>query len=264
MASRKTYFGIGWPKASADPGAGPEDAGEQGAAPIPAPTADHSAPTVVDDAKVAEGLEQLRSWYQSDAPEGSRSMPPQAATPQARPTAVGHATGQAQLPARPIAPDPMRATMFGHDIHSFDLDAPSAAPELPPAKDLSPVTNGRAPGRGASAAETPPRQPEAPPPGPTWGSPSSQPDPFRVADYLRRQAPQPHQSAAWWVSQEQEAVTKPRVATRTPIVVFVIGFAALTAAMEAACRSRALPVLLMRPAPRTELPDSCGAGSRPA
>ena len=76
MASRKTYFGIGWPKASADPGAVPEDAGEQGTEPTPAPTADHSAPTVVDDRRVAEGLEQLRSWYQSDAPDQSRPVPP--------------------------------------------------------------------------------------------------------------------------------------------------------------------------------------------
>ncbi len=248
MASRKTYFGIGWPKASADPGAGPEDAGDQGAEPTPTPTADHSAPTVVDDQKVAEGLEQLRSWYQSDAPEASRPMPAPAGMPQARPTAVGHATGEPQMPARPIAPDPMRATMFGHDIHRFDFDAPSAAAELPPARNPTPVPDGRAAGRGARVADAPqpPRvadapqpRPEAPQSGPAWGPPSSQPDPFRIADYLRRQAAQPHPPAAGWVSSHDE--TDPRVAPRTPIIVFVIGFAALTAAILLGLQSRDTP-----------------------
>ena len=62
MGSRKTYFGIGWPKGGPDPdsGAGPRGDPE-----------DRSAPTVVDDEKVAEGLRQLRSWYQGDAPDAT-------------------------------------------------------------------------------------------------------------------------------------------------------------------------------------------------
>src|SRR5215203_4467478 len=107
MASRKTYFGIGWPKDPSDavPGAsGPRE------------PEDRSAPTVVDDEKVAEGLKQLRSWYQGDAQQNSNPAEdspvpyaPQKSSPaesHARPTAVGHASGSPPAMPRPIAPDP--------------------------------------------------------------------------------------------------------------------------------------------------------------
>jgi hypothetical protein len=144
MASRKTYFGIGW-KDPTDP--------EQGA-PNKSDPEDRSAPTVVDDERVAEGLRQLRSWYQGDAQrdpspaaEQSRPTPPSSqpskqAASQARPTAVGHATGPApEATQRPIAPDPMRATMYGHDVHQFDLDALAAgnAEAQPPAPAPAPA-----------------------------------------------------------------------------------------------------------------------------
>src|SRR3982750_3167837 len=122
MASRKTYFGIGLPKDPTDP-------------PSPRAAADQSSPTVVDDEKVAEGLKQLRSWYQEEPHQADTrkvAAPAQASTaqaaPQVRPTAVGHATNATPPETqRPVAPDPMRATMFGHDVHRFDLEAYMAA-----------------------------------------------------------------------------------------------------------------------------------------
>src|SRR4051794_32824368 len=124
MASRKTVFGIGLPPDLLDAvknqpaGRDPQD--ESG----PTAEGDHSAPTVIDDEKVAEGLRQLRSWYQGDAQPGAPpppnpAPPPPAGAPaasHARPTAVGHATGPPpSVQQRPMAPDPMRATMYGHD-----------------------------------------------------------------------------------------------------------------------------------------------------
>ena len=139
MASRKTVFGIGVPQDPSSPDSGP--------LPLSGGTAgdaeDRSSPTVVDDQKVAEGLKQLRSWYSGDkqdlTPDGIPIPRPQRAAPAgtlARPTAVGHATapqeGVQQQP-RPFAPDPMRATMYGHDVHSFDIDQPAAPPAEPSA-----------------------------------------------------------------------------------------------------------------------------------
>ena len=138
MASRKTYFGIGWPKDPSDavPGASSTREPE-----------DRSAPTVVDDEKVAEGLKQLRSWYQGDAQQEQNradSAVPVPYAPQgsgstgshARPTAVGHASGSPPAMPRPMAPDPMRATMYGHDVHQFEFppgpgDA-TPTPQQPP------------------------------------------------------------------------------------------------------------------------------------
>ena len=143
MASRKTYFGIGLPKDPTDP-------------PSTVDGADQSQPTVVDDEKVAEGLKQLRSWYQGDdkpdtnaadaaavpapySPPGSGPM-----ESYARPTAVGHASGSPPAMARPMAPDPMRATLYGHDVHQFEFP-PGAAdttptPQQPPPLQHQPPT----------------------------------------------------------------------------------------------------------------------------
>src|SRR6478735_11983133 len=96
MVSRKTMFGIGLPKDPTDPQSTVDPA-------------DQSQPTVVDDEKVAEGLKQLRSWYQEASHEedtrrvvappaqgapapASVQVSPAPVAPQARPTAVGHAT----------------------------------------------------------------------------------------------------------------------------------------------------------------------------
>jgi hypothetical protein len=137
MASRKTVFGIGVPQDPSSPESGPLplSGGSAGDA------EDRSSPTVVDDAKVAEGLKQLRSWYQGDGqdltPDGipvARQPRAVAAGSLARPTAVGHATAPpaaVQQQPRPFAPDPMRATMYGHDVHSFDVDPPSEASAAP-------------------------------------------------------------------------------------------------------------------------------------
>ena len=122
---------------------------------------DRSQPTIVNEAKVAEGLRQLRSWYQREdqsdpgsttgnpavAPIGSVGGPQPPATDtslgdgRARPTAVGHATAPPlSVEQRPIAPDPMRATMYGHDAHQFDVDLPAIGGEgTPSASSAAPV-----------------------------------------------------------------------------------------------------------------------------
>ncbi len=155
MASRKTYFGIGWPKDPADavPGTpAPRETEERSA-----PTAidDRSAPTVVDDEKVAEGLKQLRSWYQGDdRPDTNAADAAAVPTPYAppgsspvesyaRPTAVGHASGSLPAMPRPMAPDPMRATMYGHDVHQFEFppgpgDATPTPQQPPPQQQQQP------------------------------------------------------------------------------------------------------------------------------
>src|SRR6185503_4273454 len=192
------------------------------------------------------GLAQLRSWYQSDSQDGSRqaatSMPAarKPEPPGARPTAVGHASSEPPMPARPLAPDPMRATMFGHDIHRFDFDAPAAAPDLPPASSPpSPADRGAA-GSNASASagatDVPPRQPEPTPRAPEWDTGGVQPDAFRLADYLRRQAAQPHQAAARWVASRDTVPV--RTSRKLPLLVFAIGFAALAVAILLSLLSR--------------------------
>ena len=114
---------------------------------------DRFQPTIVDEEKDAGGLGQLRGWYQREdqsdpgattgnpAPAPTSSVggpqPPAPAGslggPQARPTAVGHATAPpASAAQRPIAPDPMRATMFGHDVRQFDLDLAATGGEATP------------------------------------------------------------------------------------------------------------------------------------
>src|SRR6187551_2761068 len=128
MSSRKTYFGIGW--SGKDPTATEKS-------PDGDDRSDYSAPTVVDDAKVAEGLKQLRAWYQPDpdapaVPDDRESVvdspaePTKLGMPYPRPTAVGHATatGPQQAEQRPALPDPMRGTMFGHDVHRPEFDNP--------------------------------------------------------------------------------------------------------------------------------------------
>jgi hypothetical protein len=69
---------------------------------------------------------------------GFRSGP--AGKSEARPTAVGHATAPPAFAAqRPLAPDPMRATMYGHDVHQFDLDLPATRGAATPSASRTPL-----------------------------------------------------------------------------------------------------------------------------
>jgi hypothetical protein len=176
MASRKTYFGIGLPNDPTDPESGPVRTG--GAEPE-----DRSAPTVVDDEKVAESLKQLRTWYQGEGPQdgapSDTGLAPSTALPrdaiplggvQARPTAVGHATAPPAAAApRPVAPDPMRATMYGHDVHRFEMEIAMAAAAVERGEQAEPAPTTTAMVLAAQAiddrmqavalAEPPPRSP---------------------------------------------------------------------------------------------------------
>ena len=223
MVSRKTYFGIGW-KDPSNP--------EPGAPGKPEPD-DRSAPTVVDDEKVAEGLRQLRSWYSGDTQAGAPSAPdatrpaPQAdplAASQARPTAVGHATGPPPAAQqRSVAPDPMRATMYGHDVHQFDLDmrAAAAAEPAPPAAASAALVVADP----ARQREVFGQQAEAIPD--VVGRPSS--DSFPLASYRQGEAERLHRPG-----HRSASYAAPRPRWRMPTashVVFGIGIAALTAAI---------------------------------
>ena len=238
MVARRTYFGVGFPRgrASSEPAVAEDGDSED------------RSPPQVDDDETAARLKELRNWYQSNAAGGSppidapspdhqQHQQPQPAQPAPRSTPVGHSSGGVPGPTRPHAPDPMRATMFGHQIHSFDLDQPSA-PDAPP-----PATNPANTHAGAGAANTraapPNRPPAASPPTPAWETPPSQPDPSRLADYLRRQAAQPHPPVAAWASSDDEPQTHARWST--PIVVVVIGVAALAASVLLALRTGDAP-----------------------
>ena len=155
MASRKTYFGIGWQD--------PTDL--DGGTPAKTDAEDRSAPTVVDEEKVAEELKRLRSWYQGDEQQGGSPINPPPAAPsalnpvgaQSRPTAVGHATGPpAATQPRPMAPDPMRATMYGHDVHQFDLDMPPTS-QPPPAGNAPLISSADAKNKAAQLMSAPAR-----------------------------------------------------------------------------------------------------------
>jgi hypothetical protein len=252
MASRKTYFGIGLPKDPTDPQSAVD-------------SADQSSPTVVDDQKVAEGLQQLRNWYQSDANEDDtrrvvgQTAPAPTATgslPQARPTAVGHATGDGPPQTqRPAAPDPMRATMFGHDIHRLDFDealsafdshvSATAIPvDVPPVQKPSPRPRYEAPRPQAE------RIPQAAAPLPSG--------PSQLAEYLRRQADRPHEPGSFRVSSLDDTDTHevPRVPLMARLVL-VAGVAALTVAALLSIQSRSSHVPTALPsnaAPPLSLP----------
>jgi hypothetical protein len=258
MVSRKTYFGIGWPR---DP-AGPESAAPKDAdSDSDSDEEDRSAPTVdndrVDDDRAPEGLRELRSWYQSDAPEQpapidtSAPAQPEVVPPSGlRPTAVGHASSDVPAPPRPYVPDPMRATMFGHQIHRFDLEAPPAAADLPPATTPAPSPRGGATHGGASA-DAPRRPPAASPQAPGWGPAPAQADALRLADYVRRQAAQPHPPVAAWVPPVDN--TEERPTWRAPIVVLVAGIVALTWAVVLAIRTRDIPIATAPAPPSTAI-----------
>ena len=199
--------------------------------------------TVVDDEKVAEGLKQLRSWYQEATHEDDtrrvvapavQPLPPASIRAHARPTAVGHATGEAPPQTqRPIAADPMRATMFGHDLHRLDFDAllsgldseisaPPSPVAAPPAQKPSPLPRDEAPREQVESI-------------PLTAAP--------MPDYLRRQTDRPHRSGSFRVSSLDDTDT--HQAPRVPLMarlVLVGGVAALTLAALLWIQSRSSPI----------------------
>ena len=212
-SSRKTYFGIGVPgKAPDATEKSPEDDDRS----------DYSAPTVVDDAKVAEGLKQLRAWYQPEAGEAdddresvvdAPSEPTKLGMPYPRPTAVGHSTSDTDQPEqRSVAPDPMRGTMFGHDVHRPELDD-SSGPSDPLLSSTSEPT------------DLPPRNAETMRhlawrgPGADAGAEVA---PF--ADFLRREAARPRQPVGFPLPHAEEtdsiAVSRRRITSNVLLAVF--------------------------------------------
>ncbi len=125
----------------------------------------NSEPTVVDEDKVAEGLQRLRSLQtmqgipsvrsNANGNEGrprlvidaSSSEPTRIGLPAARPTAVGRSSAlEPPGKQRNIQPD-LRGTMYGHDVHLPDIhrrieadDAPSAPVYMPPSQPAAPST----------------------------------------------------------------------------------------------------------------------------
>jgi hypothetical protein len=156
----KTFHGIG------DIGDEAPPLGPEGAAPDTVDNPDssdvrgvYSGPTVVDDDKVAEGLERLRSLEMpadySEAvadmvEDSSSSEPTKIGQPfLARPTAVGRSTDSDHPPQEMMIPnDPLRGTMFGHTVHLPDLhvavdaeDVSSSGPiYVPPPTAQPPAT----------------------------------------------------------------------------------------------------------------------------
>jgi hypothetical protein len=128
----KTFHGIGDIEDEVPP------LGPEGAAPDTPDTSDvrgvYSGPTVVDDDKVAAGLERLRALEMPPeaaevvelVADSSSSEPTKIGQPfMARPTAVGRSAGSDHLnPETSIPNDPLRGTMFGHTVHLPDLHAP--------------------------------------------------------------------------------------------------------------------------------------------
>jgi hypothetical protein len=125
----------------------------------------NSEPTIVDEDKVAEGLQRLRSLQtihgmpsarpNANVDEGrprlvidaSSSEPTRIGLPAARPTAVGRSSAlEPPGKQKNIQPD-LRGTMYGHSVHLPDIhrrieadDAPSAPVYMPPPQPAAPTT----------------------------------------------------------------------------------------------------------------------------
>jgi hypothetical protein len=153
----KTFHGIGGIEDEAPP------LGPDGAAPDTADSSDvrgvYSGPTVVDDDKVAAGLERLRALEMpADLSESvaelvvdsGSSEPTKIGQPfLARPTAVGRSLGSEHPSQDLVIPnDPLRGTMFGHTVHLPDLHVPVEAEDasssgpiyVPPPAAQAPAT----------------------------------------------------------------------------------------------------------------------------
>ncbi len=146
----KTFPGIGDLE---DESLDPADAEDTGATPAPGGPY-YSGPTVVDDAKVEEGLQKLRSL---DAPpteiaaaedsagelieSGRHGMPafvPGFPKDGGRETFIGHSIAQplpAPAPEEKPYDDRMRGTLYGHMLHLPELNLP--APEEPSERALT-------------------------------------------------------------------------------------------------------------------------------
>jgi hypothetical protein len=148
----KTFPGIGDKEDDSSPLA-PADAEDTGRTPAPS-SQYYSGPTVVDDAKVEEGLQKLRSL---DAPvdslpgavdtaleiieSGGHDLPgfvPGTLKDGGRGTFIGHSV----VAPLPLAPEPekpfddrMRGTLYGHMLHLPDLV--QATPEEPSSRELT-------------------------------------------------------------------------------------------------------------------------------
>ena len=161
----------------------------------------------------------------------SQQPQPQPQPPAPRSTPVGHASGDLAAPRRSPAPDPRRMTMFGHVSH-FGIESPPApapGPATAPAPTASPAPAAHRGAADANARVAPPRhQPSANAHAPAWETPT-QPDPLRLADYLRRQAAQPPAVASWPAADEPDA----RGRWTIPIVVAAVGIAALASVVIA-------------------------------
>jgi hypothetical protein len=247
MSSRKTYFGIGVPGKEPAPTEKSREDDDR---------SDYSAPTVVDDAKVAEGLKQLRAWYQPDAnsTDDSResvvdapSEPTRLGMPYPRPTAVGHSTSDAApTEQRSLPADPMRGTMFGHDVHRPELDNPASANDA----SVSPMSH---------TPDAQPRDVEAAGHsawrGPTAGARNAPVAPF--ADFLRREAARPRPLGSFHLSHADDtdsiAVSRRRIATNVLLAIF--GVAAVVTAVMLGLRS-ATP----EPTPSEPVPGTTPAG----
>jgi hypothetical protein len=229
MSSRKTYFGIGVPGKDPAPTEKSREDDDR---------SDYSAPTVVDDAKVAEGLKQLRAWYQPDADPtddgresvvDSPSEPTKLGMPYPRPTAVGHSTSDAApTEQRSLSADPMRGTMFGHDVHRPELDGTASANDASVSSTSQP-------------ADAQPRDVEAAGHsawrGPTAGARNVPMAPF--ADFLRREAARPRPLGSFHLSHADDtdsiAVSRRRMTTNVLLAVF--GVAAVVTAVMLGLRS---------------------------
>src|SRR5579871_1220332 len=162
----KTFPGIGDLEDEVPP-LDPADAADS----LPAYTEAYSGPTVVDDAKVEQGLKKLRSLDALPGPntgihravtdaltDGPRAtpqvpitvMPPTPATPRpavtmfglepVRETTLGRSVvepmmGQQVTP--PFDDKHLRGTMFGHDTHLPDLDIAAVRKEIETSKALA-------------------------------------------------------------------------------------------------------------------------------
>lgn len=145
----KTFPGIGDLE---DESLDPADAADTGANSAPSGQF-YSGPTVVDDAKVEEGLKKLRSLDAApnqvigavdSASEllesGAHQMPgalPVQLKDGGRGTFIGHSIAEPLPPPPPETPydDRMRGTLFGHMLHLPDLKLP--APEEPSSRELT-------------------------------------------------------------------------------------------------------------------------------
>jgi hypothetical protein len=232
----KTFHGIGDIEDEVPP------LGPEGAAPDTPETSDvrgvYSGPTVVDDDKVAAGLERLRALEMPPeaaevvelVADSSSSEPTKIGQPfMARPTAVGRSMGnETSSPETSIPNDPLRGTMFGHTVHLPDLHAPVDSEDI---SSSGPIY------------VPPPATPSQPPPATTqMVRYQDRPRPFAGSTPFPRNA-QPFPLAEVFPPQERDLRTEtiPPM-SRQPavrVVAGVIALAALGVGAYAWMRSRA-------------------------